>query len=458
LTAARSTARKFFWDASAESLGIGTSSPATKLEVLGSSNSNYLRLSGDDAAGARGLDFTSFTVNANAGAGHQINAKSIHGTLTFATSNTERLRITSTGSCEWRPDGTTQAMTLDASGNLLVGKTSAAGADINVVGNVLKPTGANYFTATSDGSIFNRLTTDGTIIDFRKNGTTVGSIGSTGGTGEVYIANNDSVGLKFTNVDAIVPSTHTGGGANRDAAIDLGYSSGGTNVRFKDLYLSGGLRGDTTFKNNAGTTEYARFDSPSSEIIFFQYPNDSWKERLRVDASGNLLVGKTSSSSTVVGTALCSFGRTDMITSGGVCSVMNRQTSTGTILEFQYANGVIGTISTNGSTTAYNTSSDYRLKENVAPMQNALDTVAQLNPVTYTWKADGSAGQGFIAHELQAVVPDCVTGEKDAVDADGKPKYQGVDTSFLVGILTKAIQEQQTTIAALEARITALEA
>jgi hypothetical protein len=91
-------------------------------------------------------------------------------------------------------------------------------------------------------------------------------------------------------------------------------------------------------------------------------------------------------------------------------------------------------------------------------MQNALDTVAQLNPVTYTWKADGSAGQGFIAHELQAVVPDCVTGEKDAVDADGKPKYQGVDTSFLVGILTKAIQEQQTTIAALEARITALEA
>jgi hypothetical protein len=349
----------------------------------------------------------------------------------------------------------------------------------------------------------------------------------------VYIANNDSVGLKFTNVDAIVPSTHTGGGANRDAAIDLGYSSGGTNVRFKDLYLSGGLRGDTTFKNNAGTTEYARFDSsgrlligtttesgtnrilvdtaatgpdalrvqntggtgsrigawadgsetigggpnyymqnvtgpnvwaasmqmgPSSEIIFFQYPNDSWKERLRVDASGNLLVGKTSSSSTVVGTALCSFGRTDMITSGGVCSVMNRQTSTGTILEFQYANGVIGTISTNGSTTAYNTSSDYRLKENVAPMQNALDTVAQLNPVTYTWKADGSAGQGFIAHELQAVVPDCVTGEKDAVDADGKPKYQGVDTSFLVGILTKAIQEQQTTIEALEARITALEA
>jgi len=101
----------------------------------------------------------------------------------------------------------------------------------------------------------------------------------------------------------------------------------------------------------------------------------------------------------------------------------------------------VGTITTTLSATAYNTSSDYRLKENVAPMTGALATVAQLKPVTYTWKVDGSDGQGFIAHELQAVVPDCVTGEKDAVDADGKPVYQGIDTSFLVATLTAAIQE-----------------
>jgi hypothetical protein len=119
----------------------------------------------------------------------------------------------------------------------------------------------------------------------------------------------------------------------------------------------------------------------------------------------------------------------------------------------------VGTITTNGSsTTAYNTSSDYRLKEDIAPMTGALNTVSALKPVTYKWKSDGSAGQGFIAHELQAIVPDCVTGTKDGLDKDGNPEYQGVDVSFLVATLTAAIQEQQTIINDLKSRIEALEA
>jgi len=109
------------------------------------------------------------------------------------------------------------------------------------------------------------------------------------------------------------------------------------------------------------------------------------------------------------------------------------------------------------SATAYNTSSDYRLKNTIAPMTGALAKVALLKPVTYKWNLDGSDGQGFIAHELQEVVEGCVTGEKDAVDADGKPVHQGIDTSFLVATLTAAIQEQQALITALTTRITALE-
>ena len=90
-------------------------------------------------------------------------------------------------------------------------------------------------------------------------------------------------------------------------------------------------------------------------------------------------------------------------------------------------------------------------------MIGALDKISQLKPVTYKWKADGSDGQGFIAHELQEVVPQCVYGEKDAVDEDGNIKPQGVDTSFLVATLTAAIQEQQALITSLTARITVLE-
>ena len=117
---------------------------------------------------------------------------------------------------------------------------------------------------------------------------------------------------------------------------------------------------------------------------------------------------------------------------------------------------IVGTISCTTTATTYNTSSDYRLKENVTSMTGALAKVAQLKPVTYTWKIDGSTGQGFIAHELQEVVPGAVTGEKDETYSNGNPKYQGVDASFLVATLTAAIQEQQLIINQLVADVAAL--
>ena len=122
-------------------------------------------------------------------------------------------------------------------------------------------------------------------------------------------------------------------------------------------------------------------------------------------------------------------------------------------MRFDNPNGRVGSITTVGTATAYNTSSDYRLKENVQPMTGALAKVTALNPVTFKWKTDGTDGQGFIAHELQAVMPDCVTGQKDAVDEEGKPIYQGIDTSFLVATLVAAIKEQQAQIDALTAKV-----
>jgi hypothetical protein len=169
------------------------------------------------------------------------------------------------------------------------------------------------------------------------------------------------------------------------------------------------------------------------------------------DASGNLLVNTTTNTRTA---------KFRVYKSGD--NVMETETDnagTGYIhIGFINPNGRVGAISTTGSATAYSTSSDYRLKENIAPMTGALAKVIALKPVTYKWKIDGETSEGFIAHELAEVVPQCVTGEKDAVDDEGKPIYQGIDTSFLIATLTAAIQEQQALITTLTDRITALEA
>ena len=119
------------------------------------------------------------------------------------------------------------------------------------------------------------------------------------------------------------------------------------------------------------------------------------------------------------------------------------------------SNSGIGAITVNSSENGviYATSSDYRLKTDVQPMTGSIDKVKQLKPVTYKWKNNNSNGQGFIAHELQAVVPEAVTGSKDAIDAQGKPVYQGIDTSYLVATLTSALQEAVARIEILEARL-----
>ena len=173
--------------------------------------------------------------------------------------------------------------------------------------------------------------------------------------------------------------------------------------------------------------------------------------RMRIDSSGNLLVGTTS---------VIALGKQSILYSGALNRALSIQTSTGdgNAVAFVNSSGtVVGQIYQNASSTAYNTSSDYRLKENIAPMTGALAAVQALKPVTYKWKADGSNGQGFIAHELQAVVPDCVSGEKDAVNEDGSIKPQGIDTSFLVATLTAALQEAHGLIKDLQARVEALE-
>jgi hypothetical protein len=166
---------------------------------------------------------------------------------------------------------------------------------------------------------------------------------------------------------------------------------------------------------------------------------------MRIDSSGNLLVGTTLTNlyAQTSGKGLCyrNSASLDVLVTSDNAVILNRTGTDGSIEEFRKSGTVVGSISVTGSATGYNTSSDYRLKENVTPMTTGLATISALKPVNYDWISDKSQGEGFIAHELQAVISHAVTGEKDAVDADGNPQYQGVDYSKIVVHLVAAIQE-----------------
>jgi len=257
----------------------------------------------------------------------------------------------------------------------------------------------------------------------------------TAGTTAVTVTSSQNVGIGTTSPSG---KLHVNAGANY-----------GT-VNFQAV-------NGTDLKFVSGSTQVATIASDSSSgaspVLLFR-TGSADTERMRIDASGNVLVGTTDTGALSRGIVVRGGISNSYLSVGHVAG-----TGSGNwYANFDFSGTNIGAIAQNGTTAvSYNTTSDYRLKENIAPMIGALDTVAALKPVTYKWKADGSDAQGFIAHELQEVVPDCVTGEKDAVDAEGNPQYQGIDTSFLVATLTAAIQEQQAIITDLKARIEVLE-
>jgi len=467
-----------------------------------------------------------------------------------------------------------EKMRIDSGGNLLVGTTVLNYGTIT--GGIIRNDG--LISAVRDGgnpANFQRKTSDGEIIQLGKDGTRVGSIGTiSGGT---YIGSGDT-GLFFEPVSNEIRPFNTSTEASIDATIDLGRSAS----RFKDLYLSGGVRAtgslDLTvpetagvavqveFGNNTNTTRRtvqfykdnvqpavaddgliglgvaaARFKDlylsgnayadnfigtndtdtfiamTGSNLMRF-YTNNA--ERMRITSASKVLVNTTSTSYGGQITARQTAG----IALAAIAAVNSGTTGTRRLIDFFTGTSTTrkGSIESDGTNTSYNTSSDYRLKENVTADWDATTRLKQLNPVRFNFieNADKTV-DGFLAHEVQTVVPEAISGTKDAMmdeeyevsaatgdvytpaieavlDEDGNevtpavaevihstdvehpeeltegqqwrettaavmgtrsvPDYQGIDQSKLVPILTKALIEAVEKIEQLETRILALEA
>jgi len=287
------------------------------------------------------------------------------------------------------------------------------------------------------------------------------------GLGVTPVGSWGTQALMFAKTGASNP-TYPFIASTESQSLNIGSNSYWDGTNWKAQFGGGGV---TSMRQQINYNAISWFTAPAVTTGVTQ----TFTQAMTLDNSGNLKIGTVNTASqtterlsVVAASGSAGIGIATTNTNVVGLGIYSGYTQTGTAIAvmFQDHNAVVrGTITVTTSATAYNTSSDYRLKENVAPMTGALATVSALKPCTYTWKADGAAGQGFIAHELQAVVPDCVTGEKDATetytDDNGveqtRPKYQGVDTSYLVATLTAAIQELKAELDTTKARLAALE-
>ena len=426
---------RLFVDASGR-VGLGTSSPAYVLDVI---NANF----GVSFANSMNWNYPGLILRRNASNASTIKMLSmmLNGDSESDTVLTNYLNIWGTYSGTPTTGSTTSSLSgvmnfgapnalafhtntserarIDSSGRLLVGTSTARANFFNsTISAAILLEGAGITPAQRFLSVVNNYATDGdgggVISLCRSKGGTVGSNTLVGS------ASGDQLGaLNFQGNDG----TEFVVGARIEAYTD---GTCGANDLPSRLVFS------TTADGASSPTE-----------------------RMRISSDGTVIFGATPSATTA-GVQINPLGFIFASANSSQAGFYNRNTSDGPVVELRKDNVTVGTISVTASATAYNTSSDYRLKEKVVPLTGAADRVKQLKPSQFSFIADpGKTVDGFLAHEAQAVVPECVTGIKDEVDADGNPVYQGIDQSKLVPLLTAALQEALQKIEDLEGRLTA---
>jgi hypothetical protein len=411
---------------SSGNVGIGTSSPSSKLVVKTGTNQNlHFRAGGD--VGGTGIALDALNDAVNGVVDLTLRGTNLllisHGAtpMAFNTNGSERMRI-------------------DSSGNVGIGTSSPTASRLHLAGYNGGTTYPIRMTSSNSGVEWAFETggsaSNSSFLAFRDMGNSAE---------RMRITSDGNLGLGTTSPNK--------GGVSRALTLN---GTAGNIVEFcvSDTRV-GWVYGDNNLTAlSAGGSRYIALETNGSE-------------RMRITSGGELLVGTTGTGSyqdgrlNVISASTlpaAGFKNTGLASQKTVFVWNNADSGTRNLVGFVVSGSPseVGSITSNGSSTTYGTSSDYRLKENIAPMTDALEKVAQLKPVTYTWKNTGINDSGFIAHELQEICPNAVTGEKDAVDSEGNPVYQGVDTSFLVATLTAAIQELNAKVEAQAAEIALL--
>jgi len=252
-------------------------------------------------------------------------------------------------------------------------------------------------------------------------------------SGNFFVEAGGSERMRITSGGNVLIGTTT------DVGGRLGVKSSGTNTS------------PFVIQRSANTNTLAAISETSAGDASFFLTNASGSTNIQLLSNGNSILN---GGNVLIGTAsdagytLNVVGNAQFIKSStSTAMVVGLSGVTGSIIRFSYNGGFVGSISTDGSNTAYNTSSDYRLKEQVRPIDNPLEKVLKLNPVNFKYKNSKTIQDGFIAHEIQEILPYLVTGEKDGVE------MQEVDYSKLTPILIAAIKEQQAQIQELKNKL-----
>jgi hypothetical protein len=328
---------------------------------------------------------------------------------------------------------------------------------------------ADAIAASTGGSERARIDSSGRLL---VGTSTVYSVPT--GDGAAYFPSFQVAASTFggSSLSAVLFNTAAGGGGS----LQLGRSNT-TTVGNQAVAASNDIAGSIFFTASDGTAQIraARIEaavdgtpganSMPGRIVLSTTSSgaSSPTERMRISSAGDVMVSGTDADPAINGTASAISLRNDgRISARGPDNFptmsLARGGTDGAVVRFYKTTTDVGNISLTTTATAYNTSSDYRLKENVVPLTGAIDRVNDLQVRRFNFIADpDKTVDGFLAHEAQAVVPECVTGTKDEVDADGNPVYQGIDQSKLVPLLTAALQEALAEIEFLKARVTALE-